>query len=190
MDVTDRIRLLDDTPDQILAQAVMNGHEPAFRQLYRRHTPAVFRVVVRMLGNAGPDAEDVMQDSWVKAVRALPGFRWESSLRTWLSGIAINRTREHLRTVGRRLDDQPLPLLGAPGRSEPTDARMDLEAALTTLPDGYRTVLLLHDWEGFTHPEIAAHLEIAVGTSRSQLFHARRALRIALGESDGAEVHD
>lgn len=186
MGVTDRILLLDDTPDRVLAQAVMDGHEPSFRTLYRRHTPAVFRVVVRMLGDSAPDAEDMVQDAWVKAVRALPGFRWESSLRTWLSGIAINRTREYLRKVGRRLDDQPLPLLGAPTRPDPTDQRMDLEAALTTLPDGYRTVLLLHDWEGFTHPEIADHLEIAVGTSRSQLFHARRALRLALGESDGA----
>ena len=184
--MNDPILLLDDTPDRALAQAVMKGHEPSFRILYRRHTPAVFRVVARMLGDGAADVEDVVQDAWVKAVRALPGFRWESSLRTWLSGIAINRTREVLRKAGRRLDDQPLPLRGTPSRPDPTDTRMDLEAALTTLPDGYRTVLLLHDWEGFTHPEIAAHLDIAVGTSRSQLFHARRALRHVLGESDGA----
>ena len=63
--------------------------------------------------------------------------------------------------------------------------RMDLERAIAALPDGYRTVLLLHDVEGFTHPEIGERLEIAVGTSRSQLFHARRALR-GLLEPPGA----
>lgn len=164
----------------------MAGNERAFRALYRRHTPAVFRLVVRVLGDGGADAEDAVQEAWVRAVRALPGFRWESSLRTWLTGIALNRAREQLRTLGRRRDDQPLPQIGSPAPPDPTDVRMDLEAALTTLPEGYRTVLLLHDWEGFTHPEIADHLGIAVGTSRSQLFHARRALRRALGEPDGA----
>ncbi len=183
-----RILAADDAPDRDLARAVMGGNERAFRALYRRHTPAVFRLVVRVLGGAGPDAEDAVQDAWVRAVRALPGFRWESSLRTWLTGIALNRAREQLRRLGRRLDDQPLPLVGGAARPDPTDTRIDLEAALQALPEGYRTVLLLHDWEGFTHPEIADQLEIAVGTSRSQLFHARRALRRALGEPDEAPI--
>lgn len=64
--------------------------------------------------------------------------------------------------------------------------RIDLERAIATLPPGYRTVLVLHDVEGFTHEEIGERLQIAVGTSRSQLFHARRAVRRALSEASEA----
>lgn len=162
--------------DPTLARAVSAGDEEAFRALYRRHTPALYGLVARLLGDGGPDADDVIQETWIRAVRALPAFEWRSSLRTWLCGIAVNRVREQIRRRGRRLDDQPL--VEAPaGRTAAPDGLLDLEAAVATLPDGYRTVLLLHDWEGYSHPEIARRLDIAVGTSRSQLFHARRALR-------------
>lgn len=172
---------------ELADRVVARGDEAAFRVLYGRHSPAVYALVVRMLGASGPDAEDVLQDAWLRAVRALPDFRWESTLRTWVTGIALNRTREVLRSRKRRrddaaLEDAPAPRVAArdPGR------RLDLERALSELPDGYRTVLLLHDLEGYTHPEISERLDIAVGTSRSQLFHARRALRRLLGDEEGA----
>lgn len=172
------------TDDQTLARAVMAGDEEAFRALYRRHTPYVYGLVTRLLGDAGADADDVMQDTWLRAVRALAGFQWRSSLRTWVAGIAVNRVRELARKRGRRLDDQPLPA-ALPGAAPRTpEGRIDLEEALASLPDGYRTVLLLHDWEGYTHPEIAGRLDIAVGTSKSQLFHARRTLRRLLDAPD------
>lgn len=174
--------------DRALAARVSErGDERAFRVLYRRHTPALYGLVVGMLGDAhgGPDADDVVQDVWVRAVRALPAFRWECALRTWLSGIALNRAREDLRRRKRRRDDTPLDAVAAPSVA-PDDpgTRIDLTEALRELPDGYRTVLMLHDWEGYTHPEISERLEISVGTSRSQLFHARRALRRLLGGED------
>ena len=155
---------------------VREGDEAAFRVLYRRHTPALLPFVLRVLGGSEADAEDVVQDTWVRAVRALPRFRWESSLRTWLLGIGLNRAREILRRHAR----SPAP---APEHVEPwvppppTGERLDLERAIACLPDGYRTVLLLHDVEGFSHPEISERLDIAIGTSRSQLHHARRTLR-------------
>jgi len=129
-----------------------------------------------VLGGVEADAEDVVQDAWVRAVRALPRFRWDSAFRTWLVGIGLNRARELLRTRTRR---EALLERENPVRSDrPHDAqRLDLERAIQSLPDGYRTVLLLHDLEGFTHPEISDRLDIAVGTSRSQLHHARRAMR-------------
>jgi len=165
---------------------VREGDEAAFRILYRRHTPALLPFVLRVLGGAEADAEDVVQETWVRAVRALPRFRWESSIRTWLLGIGLNRARELLRKHAR----VPTP---APEHAEAwvpparTGERVDLERAIACLPDGYRTVLLLHDVEGFSHPEISERLEIAVGTSRSQLHHARRTLRRLL-EPAGEEA--
>ena len=166
-------------PDRQLAARVMeSGDERAFRTLYRRHTPALYPFVLRLLGGDEGDAEDVVQETWVRAVEALPGFRWEAAFRTWLTGIALNRCRELLRRSARR-DERPI----EPG--DGADARfvanagigIDLERAIATLPEGYRTVLVLHDVEGYTHPEISERLEIAIGTSRSQLHHARRRLR-------------
>lgn len=71
-------------------------------------------------------------------------------------------------------------------RPAPVAERLDVERALTCLPEGYREVLILHDVEGFTHPEISERLDIAVGTSKSQLFHARRALRRLLDPAEEA----
>lgn len=167
--------------ERALCQAVVEaGDERAFRELYRRHTPALYQLVLRMLGGSQPDAEDVVQEAWIRAVRKLGGFRWESSLRTWLSAIALNQARESLRRRGRA------PVTGLPEGLEPTTRptregeRIDLERAIARLPDGYRSVLVLHDIEGLTHEEISRHLEIAVGTSKSQLFDARRAMRALL----------
>lgn len=168
---------IPDLSDRDLSDRIVRGgDEAAFRVLYRRHTPALLPFVLRVLGGAEADAEDVVQDTWVRAVRALPRFRWESSLRTWLLGIGLNRAREVLRGRNRApahgAEEGEVPVL-----PPPTAERLDLERAIACLPDGYRTVLLLHDLEGFTHPEISERLDIAIGTSRSQLHHARRTLR-------------
>ncbi len=185
--MTDATPRSDASDRRLASRLVQHGDEEAFRLLYRRHTPAVYGLVVRMMGGPGPDVDDVVQDAWLRAVRGLPAFAWRSSLRTWITGIAVNRVREHFRRARRRRDDGDL-ADAPPPSMPPTDPgmRMDLEDALRALPEGYRAVLLLHDWEGYTHPEISERLEIAVGTSRSQLFHARRALRRMLGDGDDA----
>lgn len=166
--------------DRELAERVQRGgDEEAFRALYRRHTPYLYQFVLRLLDGREAEAEDVIQDTWLRAVAALSGFRWESALRTWLTGIALNRAREILRKRGRWPGALPntVPDPGPPPR---VPDRIDLERAISALPPGYRAVLVLHDVEGFTHREISERLEIAVGTSRSQLHHARRAVRQAL----------
>lgn len=162
-----------------------DGDEEAFRALYRRYTPSLFPFILRILGGAREEAEDVVQDTWLRAVRALDRFRWESSFRTWLMGIGLNRAREVLRKRARR-DAVTLTDMDAAVRPVPVVERLDVERALTCLPQGYREVLILHDVEGFTHPEISARLDIAVGTSKSQLFHARRALRQLLEPAEEA----
>jgi RNA polymerase sigma-70 factor, ECF subfamily len=174
------------TSDQELSERIARtGDEAAFRALYRRYTPSLFPFVLRILGGAREDAEDVVQDTWLRAVRGLGGFRWESSFRTWLMGIGLNRARELLRRRART-DGVPAPGGEIVVRPPATAERLDVERALTFLPAGYREVLILHDVEGYTHPEISERLEIAVGTSKSQLFHARRALRRLLDPAEEA----
>ncbi len=172
--------------DRDLSERIQNqGDEEAFRTLYRRHTPSLFPFVLRILGGRQEDAEDVVQDTWLRAVRALARFRWESSFRTWLLGIGLNQARELLRRRARPGAGSG-PVCDVPVRPPPVAERLDVERALACLPDGYREVLVLHDVEGFTHPEISERLDIAVGTSKSQLFHARRAFRQLLDPAQEA----
>lgn len=164
--------------DDELIEGVLRKEELAFRALYRRHTPHILPLVLRMLDGREADADDVMQDTWIAATAALAGFRREASFRTWITGIAINRCRAVLRSKGRwsALDD--LPPIEAP--TIPPGLTIDLERALALIAPGYRAVLLLHDVEGYTHEEIGAMLNVASGTSKAQLHHARRALRALL----------
>jgi RNA polymerase sigma-70 factor (ECF subfamily) len=100
-------------------------------------------------------------------------------MRTWLTGIALNRCRELFRRKDRNWlevrEDLELSM-GTPLHHE----RIDLESALKRLPEGYRTVLVLHDVEGYTHDQIGDLLEVTPGTSKSQLFRARRMMRALL----------
>lgn len=191
-DVTQETEGRDPT-DRELVAGVMAGDEAAFRALYRRHTPRLWPLVLRMLGGraARAEAEDAVQEAWIRAVEALDSFRWESAFSTWLAGIGLNCAREALRKRKRRNEtstDGMLELHDDGARPTP-GRRLDLEEAIAALPDGYRTVLILHDLEGYTHPEISDRLGIAVGTSRSQLHHARRAVRRYLEPEEQESSH-
>ena len=154
-----------------LLSAVRAGDEAAFLTLYRTHTPKLFATAVRLLGRPA-DAEDAVQEAWLRAHRGLATYRGDSAFSTWLIGIGIRCSLEILR---RRSPAADQPAEGA-FESAP-HATIDLERAIAALPDGYRTALVLHDIEGFTHEEIGTLLGVEAGTSKSQLFHARRALR-------------
>lgn len=174
--------------DRELADALLDqGEESAFRELYRRHTPRLYQFVLRLMGGVEPDAEDVVQETWLRAADRLGDFRWESAFSTWLIGIGVNRCRDRLRKQARAgevpADSAPPP--ATPPR--PHEERVDLERAIALLPVGYREVLLLHDVEGFTHGEIGQRLGIAEGTSKSQLFFARRAMRSMLSPGGDGE---
>jgi RNA polymerase sigma-70 factor, ECF subfamily len=162
--------------------------ERAFLELYRRHSPRLFPLIRRLLGRRARLAEDVLQETWVRAVRDLGGFRWESTLGWWLRGIAVNCCREVLRRESRDHPSEGEVELAAALESRSSARLLDLERAMEALPDGYRTVLLLHDVEGLTHEEIALRLGIVEGTSKSQLSRARRAVRERLEEAE--EVND
>lgn len=168
-------------PDRELVRAVVEERdELAFRTLYRRHTPRLYRFALRLEAGGRADAEEVVHETWVRAVLGLPTFAWRSTLPTWLAGIAVNCVRERWRPDAAALADVPEPaaddrqLVGLPDR-------LDLERAIVRLPAGARAVLVLHDLEGYTHEEIAAMLGVAAGTSKSQLARARERLRGLLG---------
>jgi len=157
------------------------GDEQAFRLLYRRHTPALYGLSLRLAGGDRERAQDAVQETWVRACRGLARFAWRSGLRTWLSGIAVHVAREEQRAADRAPQAPDVDLERASGAAEhPPVGRRDLERALAELPPGYRQVLVLRDVEGYTHREIGEMLGIDPGTSKSQLHHARRAMRALL----------
>lgn len=135
------------------------------------------------------DAEDLLQEIFLQAYRKLPDFRGESAVGTWLYRLAMNRCLDHLKSRHTRnsgattlLDDVTMPRAVGGNRSggDGEIKRLDLERAISKLPEGARAAFLLHDVEGFQHQEIAAILGISEGTSKSQVHKARMRLRTLL----------
>ncbi|UCD57229.1 MAG: sigma-70 family RNA polymerase sigma factor [Candidatus Hydrogenedentota bacterium] len=169
--------------DRDLVQSILDrGDERAFRELYRRHTPRLLGFVSRLLAEANPEDEDVVQETWIRACERFGQFQWRSTFSTWLLGIGLNVARDRLRRSGRSQTVPAERFSGSPGPATSHESRIDLERAIQMLPDDYRMVLVLHDIEGMNHHEIAERLEIPVGTTKSRLFRARRMIREWLSE--------
>ncbi len=173
-----------DITDRVLTDAVIqSGSEEAFRELYCRHTPRLLGFISRFLARTDAEAEDVVQETWLRACKALDRFRWDSVFSTWLLGIGANVARDHIRRHARSNEISMENLPDPPGRVDIPEDRIDLERSIELLPDGYRTVLVLHDVEGMKHTDIAEVLDISIGTAKSQLSRARQALRGLLTQS-------
>lgn len=173
-----------------LIQQARQGDAEALDALYRRHSARVYTVVRRLTGDDA-QAEDAAQETWLRAIRALPGFRGQAMFSTWLHRIAVNCALYGRRRRERnRLREFELPAdLAAPGIEPQPLLRMKLDEAIDRLPEGMRRVLVLHDVEGYTHEEIGALLGIAAGTCKSQLFKARAKMREYLRQTvEGEEV--
>lgn len=166
------------TSDATLAAA---GDAHAFGRLYRDHAGRIHSLARRMAGDQ--DADELTQDVFVRAWEKLGTFRGESAFGTWLHRLAVNLILGRRQLVatrrGREAGDEAL--AWTPGRSAQPELAMDFEKAVQRLPDGARQVFVLFDVEGYRHEEIAALLEISVGTSKSQLHRARMILREHLG---------
>jgi RNA polymerase sigma factor (sigma-70 family) len=165
-----------ETADVALAAS---GDGRAFERLYRAHVARVHSLVRRMIG---PDhADDVAQDVFVRAWTKLKTFRGDAAFGTWLHRLAVNvilARRTTLGTERTRYSESASALDALPGRPERSvELSLDFEEAMNRLPEGARQVFVLHDIEGYRHDEIAAMLGIVPGTSKSQLHHARMALR-------------
>ena len=164
--------------ESLLVRRAASGDERAFEGLYRRHVARIHSLVRRM--TSVELADEMTQDVFVRAWDKLGSFRGESAFGTWLHRLAVNvvlthRRRERSRNAWIDDDDSQMERMGSP--SVQVGAGVDLEAAMARLPEGARQVFILHDIEGWTHEEIAAHLELVPGTSKSQLSRARAALR-------------
>ena len=160
--------------------------EDSFRSLYRRHAALLYRVSYRLLRGDAAAAEEAVQDVWVRAIGQLPAFRWDSSLGTWLTGIAINRCREMIRTI----HSSPRAATAAPsedpsgGDAGPAQV-VDLQRAIADLPDGYREILVLRYLEQLGIGEIAAALDISHTAVTSRHLRALQRLRRMVRDDSG-----
>lgn len=167
--------------DPVVRRA-QSGDPDAFAGLYRAHAGRVYALCLRLEGDAAR-ATELTQDVFVRAWEGLASYRGESAFATWLHRLAVNVVMNDRRAAWRRskrvfFTDDPAALERP---AEDTTGRgMDLEGAVAALPPGARAVFVLHDIEGYTHGEIAGLSGIAEGTSKAQLFRARRLLREAL----------
>jgi RNA polymerase sigma-70 factor (ECF subfamily) len=169
--------------DLDLVRALKAGERDAARRLVEQYQSVLFSMCVRMLGHH-QDAEDVLQDTFVRALRSIQGFDGMRPLRPWLLGIAANRCRTALAKRGKRplvselLDSRPDHRAGAP---DPDDLRGELERAIATLRPNYRTVFVLYHEQGLPYEEIGQAMGCPIGTVKTWIHRARAQLASALG---------
>ena len=164
------------------------GDAAAFEQLYSLHSRRVYRLILRMVSSP-TEAEDLTQDAFLQLFRNIQTFRGESSFSTWLHRLAVNIVLMHFRKRRRPETSLDEPAGADEEKSKPIEFgkpdlrlsglidRINLERAVSQLPDGYKEMFFLHDVEGFEHHEIAHILGCSVGNSKSQLHKARLRLR-------------
>lgn len=174
--------------DHALALAAAGGDAAAFEALYRRHSARVHGVVLRLAGWQRARAEDLVQDAFLQAWRTLPQWRGDAAFGTWLHRLAVNTALMDLRARRARPeldgdDGDALDALPSLDSGQRAAIGLDLDRAVASLPPRARAVLVLHDVEGWTHQEIGEALDMAVGSSKSQLHRARGLLRARLGDT-------
>jgi RNA polymerase sigma factor (sigma-70 family) len=167
--------------ESALVARARDGDSRAFEQLYRSHAERVYGLCWRLCNGDRAKAEQATQDAFVRAWEKLGTFRGEAQFGTWLHRITVNvvlgdrRLLQRWTTFEDAESEGPRHELSVP--AEDPGLGRDLERALATLPKGARTVLWLHDVEGYLHEEIAALTGIAVGTSKAQLHRARKLMK-------------
>jgi len=188
--VRDDPRLDRRVDEQGLIARVLAGDVAAERALYEAHVDRVFRLAFRMSGREDL-AQDFTQDAFIRAFERLAEFRGDAAFGTWLHSIAVSVTLNGMRRVKTQrqreaeLDDGVRELPGATRREAEPDLKRRMAAAIDALPEGYRTVFLMHDVEGYTHEEIGVALGVQPGTSKAQLSRARAKLRETLADFAG-----
>ena len=168
-----------------LVERARRGDASAQRALYEAHVERIYRLTYRLAG-VEHLARELTQDTFVRAFASLDGFRGDSAFGTWLHTIAVsvslNELKRRKRESARAAPlDEALTISRTAPASDPI-LRERLMAAVNELPEGCRTVFMMHDAEGYTHEEIAAALGVTTGTSKAQLSRGRAKLRIALAE--------
>jgi RNA polymerase sigma-70 factor (ECF subfamily) len=179
-----------DTGDLSLVRRVQKGDKAAFDALVLKYQHKVLKLVQRYVRDPS-EAEDVVQDAFIKAYRALPAFRGDSAFYTWLYRIAINTAKNALVSAARRpmsfdLDAQDAAGADFQARLKDTDTperlllteeiRSTVNRAIDSLPEDLKTAIVLRELEGLSYEEIARTMECPVGTVRSRIFRAREAI--------------
>lgn len=178
-----------------LLERCRRGEPEAFEELVERTHRRVYTLAYRLVGDRH-EAEDVAQEAYLRAYRALPGFRGDSSFDTWIYRITANAAVTHLKRRGRfgDLAEDPDAVVDLPevvSGSDPVD-RDEIQRALAALPIGQRAVLLMKDAYGFSVQEVADQLGITEGAVKVRLHRARKRLKELVygGEEPHAAGHE
>ncbi|MCC6073598.1 RNA polymerase sigma factor RpoE [Pseudomonas sp. GCM10022188] len=181
-------------PDQQLVERVQRGDKRAFDLLVLKYQHKILGLIVRFVHDP-QEAQDVAQEAFIKAYRALTNFRGDSAFYTWLYRIAVNTAKNHLVARGRRppdIDvsaedaefvegDHALKDIETPERALLRDEiEATVHRTIQQLPDDLRTALTLREFEGLSYEDIATAMQCPVGTVRSRIFRAREAIDKAL----------
>jgi RNA polymerase sigma-70 factor (ECF subfamily) len=183
--------------DLVLVKRVQRGDKTAFDLLVRKYQHKVVKLVLRYVRNPA-EAEDIAQEAFIKAYRALPQFRGDSAFYTWMYRIAINTAKNSLasrdrspiaydldlndpeesHSVQTKLQDPDTP----EGMALTEEIRQIVNSAIEGLPEELKTAIVLRELDGLSYEEIAAAMECPVGTVRSRIFRAREAIDKRLRE--------
>jgi len=176
--------------DQELVTRVQKGDKSAFDLLVRKYQHKIAKLVSRYVYDRA-EVEDVTQEAFIKAYRAIGGFRGESAFYTWLYRIAINTAKNHLVAQGRQLPSSDMDIEEAelvdqsgvlretntPEHTLLTNEIADtVRSAMDALPEDLRTAIMLREIEGLSYDEIAVVMDCPIGTVRSRIFRAREAI--------------
>ena len=180
----------EQSSDQVLVERVQQGDKRAFDLLVRKYQNKIVHLVTRYLHDP-VEAQDVAQEAFIKAYRALPSFRGDSAFYTWLYRIAINTAKNYLLAQSRRPPGDDIDAQDAEQFSGETGLReydtpehlvlrdeieATIAAAIEALPEELRTAITLRELEGLSYEEIAQTMECPIGTVRSRIFRAREAI--------------
>ncbi len=182
--------MVERSVDQELVARVQKGDKSAFDLLVRKYQHKIAKLISRYVYDRA-EVEDVTQEAFIKAYRAMAGFRGESAFYTWLYRIAINTAKNYLVSQGRRLpttdieseeaeqsaEGSVLREIATPEHSLLTsEIAQTVTAAMDALPEDLRTAITLREIEGLSYDEIAAVMDCPIGTVRSRIFRAREAI--------------
>ncbi len=177
--------------DQALVERVQRGDKRAFELLVSKYQRKIFRLLSRLIRDPA-EIEDVAQEAFIKAYRALPNFRGESAFYTWLYRIAINTAKNHLVAQGRRAPTSTETEVEDAENFDDADQLRDVNTpdsmlqsrqvgeavnrAIEKLPEDLRTAIVLRELEGLSYEEIAESMNCPIGTVRSRIFRALEAI--------------
>jgi len=182
------LNLIVKNPDEDfkLVEQALNGSNDAFKELFMKNVTRVHSLCLRISADVQM-AEDLTQEVFIKAWEKLNTFKFESKFSTWLHSIAVNQFMMQLRSDKRnseKIDEfsREKEIRNPADTKIQQDYRIDLQKAIDNLPGQARTVLVLHDIEGYKHNEISEMMNIQIGTSKAHLHRARKILKKELSK--------